>query len=397
MTQNLTEPYLRLNQTFVGDRLRQVRELNGLSMEVLASRIGKSKQQISRYEKEEDVPPVEILQALATELQQPVAFFFLPLVGNQGLTFYRKLKRVTKPQLRRAAIWKAWLNQMIEPIDEYLELPTYDIPPDLFLLQNPADIDMAVIDEAALKLRKHWELGLRPIGNLVRTLERNGVLVSRFDLDIDDMEGFSFIRSGQRENLVIVLNAYKANFFRSRFDAAHELGHLVLHRNLTEEQIQNSEHYDRYERQAHRFASSFLLPEEALWGQKRITSPEALLPLKERWGISMSAIAYRMRDLDLMSEDDYRRFRANLSHKKWNKLEPLDASTDPEAPVLLQQSVDALIQHAGFTKEDVLTDVVLGARTVEKLASLPDDYFRLKKDLPALAPRNIRFPTRAVD
>lgn len=60
----------------------------------------------------------------------------------------------------------------------------------------------------------------------------------------------------------------KDNYFRSRFDAAHELGHVVLHRYINK---LDSICFKPIEEQAHRFASYFIFQKKLfLWSYLHI-------------------------------------------------------------------------------------------------------------------------------
>jgi Zn-dependent peptidase ImmA (M78 family) len=67
-----------------------------------------------------------------------------------------------------------------------------------------------------------------------------------------NVDAFSCWRNGEP---YVFLNTFKTTE-RSRFDAAHELGHLVLHKHGGPKQGRSAEH------EAHLFAASFLMPED---------------------------------------------------------------------------------------------------------------------------------------
>ncbi|MFC4455258.1 ImmA/IrrE family metallo-endopeptidase [Deinococcus sonorensis] len=361
---------------FVGARLTQAREAMGLSQNGLADRIGVSKQAISRYERDEDSPMFPVLNALAEELNQDKEFFSRPIRLNPSakVTFYRRLKRVTKAELKKISIWREWYDELVDLLGQYLELPALNLPHDLFLPHNPALIDMAVIEAATLRLREHWGLGQRPIGHLIRQMERNGLLVTRFDFGVDGVDGFSLEAANQPLSLV-ALNTAKSNAFRSRFDAAHELGHHILHRHVTDEMLKDPATYELVERQAHRFASSLLLPQDAFRDDLYSYNLDALLHLKEKWNVSIAAMLYRMKDMELIDNSEHTALRKSMSGKDWTKREPFDEEATPEKPALLAQAIDTLVNQAGFTKQDVINDLKLRPHIIEQLANLSFGYF----------------------
>jgi Zn-dependent peptidase ImmA (M78 family) len=161
----------------------------------------------------------------------------------------------------------------------------------------------------------------------------------------------------------VILGTDKANRIRSRFDAAHELGHLVLHR-------EHPKPGDpKLERQAHRFANAFLLPGERLmeeWPEGRVDWRE-LMALKRRWQMSLAALLYRARQDRLVSETAYESATKYLSRAGWRKIEPGDLGP-PERPRLLRRAVDALV------------DAGMSVTKLAEEARLPDalvrDYLR---------------------
>lgn len=366
---------------FQGGRLKQAREAQGITMTTLADRIGKSKQAISRYESNTDQPSTEVVLALSQSLEQPVQFFFQPLRAGEDrhVTFYRRLKRVTGPELRRTAAWQRWLEDVVLFLEEYITFPALDLPNDFLTPTHVRDIDLNVIEEVALKLRRHWRLGHGPIENLIQVVESNGFLVTRFDVGADDIDAYSFTASNGRR--VIALNDYKTNYFRSRFDLAHEVAHHLLHNQATQEDLDNVQIYERMEKQAHRFASAFLLPAEPLLQDATSLDMDALLLLKQKWGVSIAAIIHRLLDLEVIDHDTFVRLRKTLVRRKWNRREPLDLSTDAELPIALRQAIHALLTDADFTKQDIPLDMIRSPETVRRLTTLPVDFFKTPDDV----------------
>jgi len=68
----------------VGSRIRLRRNMLGMSQEKLGENLGITFQQIQKYEKGTNRVGASRLQAIATILAVPVAFFFEDLPGDQG-------------------------------------------------------------------------------------------------------------------------------------------------------------------------------------------------------------------------------------------------------------------------------------------------------------------------
>lgn len=175
----------------------------------------------------------------------------------------------------------------------------------LFKLPNSDLIDLGHErdpESAARILRAHWGIGERPIGNLVHFLETKGVRVFSLDEKTKKVDAFSCWRNDEP---FIFLNTFKTAE-RSRFDAAHELGHLVLHRHGGPNQ-RDAEY------EANAFASSFLMPKiDILSHISYINGLSDIISKKQRWRVSAAALSYRLHKLGFISEWNYRTFNIQL-------------------------------------------------------------------------------------
>ena len=69
---------------YVGSRVRMRRKMLGLSQEKLGEKLGITFQQIQKYEKGTNRVGASRLQAMATALEVPVAYFFPDAVASAG-------------------------------------------------------------------------------------------------------------------------------------------------------------------------------------------------------------------------------------------------------------------------------------------------------------------------
>lgn len=158
---------------------------------------------------------------------------------------------------------------------------------------------------AARMVRQHWAIGEKPIGNMIKLLETKGVRVFSLAEDTKNVDAFSCWRDNEP---FVFLNTFKSTE-RSRFDAAHELGHLVLHRHGGPEGR-------AAENEANQFASAFLMPEaDVISTIPFVTSTDQIVRAKKRWGVAAVALGYRLNKLGLMTEWHYiqvnRRYRTS--------------------------------------------------------------------------------------
>jgi Zn-dependent peptidase ImmA (M78 family) len=161
---------------------------------------------------------------------------------------------------------------------------------------------------------------------------------------------------------------------RSRMDAAHELGHLVLHHSLKPKTLNNSADFKEIERQAFHFAGAFLMPAESFSAEIWSPSLNAFVALKERWKASIGAMIMRCRKLDMLSEEYQRRLWKYYSARGWRKSEPQDDVLEPEHPRLLSRSVRLLVDEKVRGREALLSDFRLHGSDVEALCGLPRGY-----------------------
>jgi Zn-dependent peptidase ImmA (M78 family) len=145
----------------------------------------------------------------------------------------------------------------------------------------------------------------------------------------------------------------------SRYDAAHELGHLVLHRH-------GSPQGNEAEKQANKFASAFLMPQ----GSVRPVAPrfptfDILVRLKRRWGVSVAALAYRLHDLNLVSDWHFRALYMQIA--KYGK----DREPNPiprESSVVLKALLASLYDD-GYNRARIAGELALPTQELEYLLS----------------------------
>ncbi|MFB9984973.1 ImmA/IrrE family metallo-endopeptidase [Mesorhizobium kowhaii] len=122
---------------------------------------------------------------------------------------------------------------------------------------------------------------------------------------------------------------------RSRFDAAHELGHLVLHKHAAPNGLEA-------EKQANEFAAAFLMPEGPLRAVGRITGLPKVVELKRAWSVSVAAMTYRLHELGLVSKWTYQQLFMEISRRGWRTDEPMQMCR--EQPQVWKKVLDNLRQ-----------------------------------------------------
>lgn len=295
-----------------------------MTARALATAVGVSPITISRLENGVNEPEEETLNALSRVLDFPREFFSagdfddLPV---QSASF-RSLTSMTARE-RDAALSAGSIAFLFDDwIEERFNLPTPDVP-DLRADATP--------EAAAQGVREYWGLGQQPIPSMVKLLEAKGVRVFSLCEDTKTVDAFSCWRNSQP---FVFLNTFKSTE-RSRFDAAHELGHLVMHRHGEQQDSRQAEN------EADQFASHFLMPQDDVASRIRyVTGLEELIRAKKRWGVSVAALTYRLNKMGIISEWQNRTFNIEISRRGYRSHEP--EGLERECSVVWPQVLGAL-------------------------------------------------------
>lgn len=305
---------------FNPSRLKLARQRLALTLTKLADQSGVSLRSLTNYENGKLAPGDESLLKLAQALSVPLAFFdrdTAEAIPVEAASF-RKLSKTTATR-RDAVLASATLAvEFFGVIESRFRLPTPDLP----------SLDKLAPGQAADLVRHRWNLGDRPIPNMIHLLESKGVRVAALRHEYSDIDAFCFIRDSAP---YVFLNTSRSAE-RQRFDAAHELGHLVLH---GEQDMDPSTSKER-EAEANRFAASFLMPGSAVLTQSmRNASLERILASRSFWKVSAMAVTHRLHELHLLSDWQYRSTCLTLSEQGYRSAEP--GGIIPETSQLLRK------------------------------------------------------------
>ena len=282
----------------------------------------------------------------------PIDYFAVRSNEEVKEGFFRSLRSTSATDRRSHLAQASLLHEFCMALEEFVRLP------DLRLPRFELGAKSHEIEDAARRVRADWGVPPGPVDNVVRELERNGVVVVRQRGFKREVDAFS-VRYARRP--VVILGSNKGVAARSRFDAAHELAHLVLHDD-------DDAGTKQAEREAHEFAAAFLMPAEDI----RHELPSAvdwteLMNLKVKWRVSMAALLRRARTLDVLTQHQYVNAMKAMSARGWRTEEPGDIHVGAlEAPVLISRALVALTQ-AGYSIEDVAATAGLPAQDLRLL------------------------------
>lgn len=335
------------SNSFNPTRLTLARKRRGLTKQKLGERIGKEWRSVSAYESGEYPPSRETLLRLESALNFPSSFFQgddLDIPEPDAASF-RAMSKMTASQRDMALGQGALALHLCKWIEDRFELPQANLP-DLSRESTP--------EAAAESLRAYWGIGVLPAKNMIHLLEAKGVRVFSLAIDAREVDAFSMWKESTP---FVFLNTGKSSE-HSRYDAAHELGHLVLHRHGAP---QGSE----AEREANAFASAFLMPAASVLAYSRPNPTLAgLIRLKRTWDASLAALNYRLHALSFTTDWQYRSLCVQISQAGYRTTEPEGCPYETSqtfAKVLLS------LREEGVTRFQIANELCIDLTELDQL------------------------------
>jgi Zn-dependent peptidase ImmA (M78 family)/transcriptional regulator with XRE-family HTH domain len=327
-------------------RLALARKRKGLRKLAFARKIGVDRKSVEAYEAGKTIPSDETISRIVRLTEFPREFFMGDDLEEPSVEIgsFRSMKTMTAVQrdlaLSQAAMglhFNSWLSKRFE-------LPPVQIP-NLGREPDP--------ETAAEVVRREWGIGLLSIRNMIHLLESQGVRVYSLAVDAKQVDAFSMWK-GQTPFVFLNMNKTSEH---SRFDAAHELGHLVLHKHGPPRGIEA-------EKQANEFASAFLMPRASvLANSPKFPTYDNLVRLKRKWGVSVAALVYRLHRLELISDWHFRGLYVQIA-ERGKAFEPKPAPR--ETSVVLKALLGSLYED-GFSRSQVANELQIPTNELEQL------------------------------
>lgn len=331
---------------FTPSRLSLARKRRRLTKKGLAEALGVTPHTILRYESGDICPPDDVVVELSRILEFPSDFFSEEDIEGppEKAVSFRSLSSMSAKERDAALAAGAFAFMFSDWVDARFDLPE----PDLLDLAGEGP------ETAARSLRQKWGLGERPIKNMIHLLEAKGARVFSLAENTRNVDAFS---SWREDRPFVFLNMRKTAE-RSRFDAAHELGHLVLHRH-------GGPRGREAEEQANRFAGEFLMPSADVRAViPRILKLNQIIQAKRRWGVSVQALTYHLHRLGITTDWQNRTFCIQLTERGYREAEPNGLRR--EQSVVWQKVLTALWKEK-VTKTDISTGLNLPEAEIENL------------------------------
>lgn len=273
---------------FNSARLRLARRRRGLTKVALAQQIGITSRRLWTYENGDERPPEDVISILGEVLNVPVSFFGQPApeeVTSEGVSF-RSFARLTAGQRDAALAAASIAFDFAEAVERVLDFPVLNLP-------DVRELDPAT---AAAAVRSEWALGSLPLPNVIHLVESKGCRVFGLVDDVAALDAFSLWNKGRP---FIFLTQHKTPE-RGRWDATHELAHLLLHVGAVPQGRET-------EREADDFASELLLPADGVL--ERARGSQSMIEVRSEklyWRVSALAYIRRLHQLGVLTLRRYK-------------------------------------------------------------------------------------------
>lgn len=321
-------------------KLKQARLATGLSTRKVAEKLSKrvkvSHTTLTNYETGRSQPTMDVLSALATLYDRPLNGFLSQAVMLRNIRYRNRKSRVKLGELARYEAHAIKWLQAYRLLEDTLDKPLGGDLSGFRFEDGESGAD------AAHRLR--GEMGLdddEKITSVADLLERLGVRAIELPTDLA-VDGLAALAVGEDEEYVVALNSTVSSD-RARLNAAHEVGH-VLAGDCDSDDIDNR---GPNEDRAFDFASHLLLTDTMLAEAFKEKSMVRLVQFKERFGISVAAMIYRAKDLNLISETVAKRIWMEINRRGWRQNEPGYVAEDRS--VRFERLLDAAILEEKLT------------------------------------------------
>ena len=350
----------------IGKRLQIARRAAGRSLRDLGAGIDKivSAQALSKYERDEMMPSSDVLRAIARALGVPESY----LLGQNDLTLeaveFRKNRITSRKEEAKIEA------SVLSAVERYLEIEdlvgaasvAWSRPQGApFSVHEPADAEAS-----AMRLRAAWNLGGEPVPNLAEFLEERGIKIIPLEFG-ENVSGLMCKAQGAKGGDVPVIVVNKDDTGeRQRFTLAHELGHLVL----------DAPSGAKGEKLAHWFAGAFLMPAETLWQEvgkhRNELSIGELFELKALFKLSVQAITYRLKDLQIISGPLFKKLFDHFVEQGWRKppyAEP--GAIPPERPERFRRLCFRAVAEGAVSESKAAELLGVSVRQLDRMLEQP--------------------------
>lgn len=376
---------------FYGEKLKALRELNGLSRKDLAGKINVTEQAVWQFENHYTVPKFEVVNKLKTIFSVKPQFFytdsFVENVTDIERIAYRAADRESRKKAKMEITYINFVSYFISRFEKTLTLPAQNIYSlrkkiEKYLYNRPSIINKKTIEKAAYIARD--KLGITENKELLYKLELSGIYILEKNMGLSIDAYSTWTTNGIP---FIVLGTEKKSSVRRNFDLAHELGHLLMHTHIDMDSLDRKE-LKRVEDEANEFASYFLLPKDEFIKDfktiSKLSNPDSYIELKMKHLVSIQALEYRAYKLNLLSFEENRYFYSALNRMKYKVIEPLDEDIPIVRPGKVRALLNLIFKNKLLLLDDFLDNYSIDSTFLESLLGIDEDVLKEYKGISKL-------------
>lgn len=372
---------------FIGKSLTNIRILNNLSRGQLAEKVGVTEQAIWQYENGYTSPKLEVVNKMKFIFKVKSSYFYredlldkanFENIQSQHIA-YRSETINTLSKTQSELMYIRFLDEFMKRIESKI-----NYPPNLLLqlrketleyLRQNQNVDREnQIKFIANLARQTMGLPRSSNQNLLFLFEKAGAFIVEKEIG-ETIDAYSVWTEDDRP--YIILGTIKKSAARRNFDLAHELGHLLLHYKVEFNMLDRKSYRD-LEDEANSFASEFLLPEEFGNDCKEITkvsNPDSYIDIKQKWEVSLQAIAMRVHKLGMMEYQQYRYFFMSINKKGYRTQEPLDEKIPISRPMKLKSILQLLFEKGIYTLSTLTDELKVDQEFLTLVTGIEKEFF----------------------
>ncbi|AYV57708.1 ImmA/IrrE family metallo-endopeptidase [Leptospira kmetyi] len=317
--------------------LQIARESRLLTQKELANEINITQGYLSKIESGVQLPDSILIDNFSKTLKYPKEFFFVQTRKKDAhLDFYRKQRTISTKQIdylkAHINLYRIQLENLLSSINFNVDkIPEYEVD-----ITNGPEI-------IAKSLRKFWNIASGPIQNLSELLEEHGfVIIHTFIEDTIKFSGCSFFTRSHHP--IIIINGTMPGD-RIRFTIAHELGHLLMHKD--DIYTQNRD----IEKEANIFASELLMPSREIKEQLIGIDLNKLIRIKHYWKTSIASLLEKAKSLNTITIDQYKYLRIKLNREGFAKKEPVEIPIEEIG--LISEILELYKSELGYSDKEI--------------------------------------------
>lgn len=292
--------------------LKWARESAKMTLEVAASKVNKSIEQLNAWEEGSEFPTIKQAETLAKAYKRPFALFFLPEIPSdfQPLQDFRKSdsKELTTGSIfiiREIQQKQNWLSEVMEESGE----PQLPFIGKYSIISSPEKVAEDIL--ATLEISRNFLGQGSPVKYWVDQIEAKGIFVSRTSfihsrllLDKDELQGFA-ITDPFAPFIFVNSQDWDAP---QLFTLVHELAHLWIAETGISNDIEIASKNDHpIERFCNKVAANVLMPKELIrsFESQVYSDSKSVYKVSKLLGVSSFALIVRALNLSLISLDHY--------------------------------------------------------------------------------------------